>query len=60
MSDTPRPADNNGNKKAKKDEETDPKLIAWECFGLSAEEHMHAQHLHLKNTNIPTQLVWDR
>jgi|Dee2metaT_6_FD_contig_21_6500902_length_311_multi_4_in_0_out_0_1 hypothetical protein len=32
-------------------EETNPQLIAWECFGLSAEEYIHTIQLYLKNKN---------
>ena len=30
-------------------QETDPNLVLWECFSLSAEEHTHAMQLFLKN-----------
>lgn len=35
----------------KNEEETNPKLVAWECFGLACEEHVHAMTLYAKNKN---------
>jgi len=34
---------------ASKEETTDPKVVAWECFGLSTEEFLHAMTLFLKD-----------
>ena len=34
-----------------KEKETNPRLIAWECFSLSMEEFLHALELYLKNKN---------
>ena len=39
------------NESEKDEEETNAKLIAWECFGLAAEEHVHAKTLYQRNKN---------
>ena len=38
-------------KEKEEEAETCAKLIAWECFGLAAEEHIHAQTLYQRNKN---------
>ena len=37
--------------KEKTEEETNPKLVAWECWGLAAEEYLHTIMLYNKNKN---------